>query len=96
MRVRLHVDRLVLENLTLPPGSSAGLRQALEQELTRTIAEGGLARWLARGVALPALRAPMIDAAGPPPRLGRAIAGAVYAGLGAPPPTPTALGRPRP
>ncbi len=82
MRVRLHIERLVLEGLDVPTGAGAGLRQALEAELVRLIAAGGLAGWSARGAALAALPAPPIGTAGPPRRLGAAIAGAVYAGLG--------------
>ena len=96
MRVRLHIERLVLEGLEIPAGARDGLRRALQAELTRLIAAGGLAPWSAGGAALPALPAPAIGAAGPPRRLGTAIAGAVYAGLAPGPTPPSAAGSARP
>jgi hypothetical protein len=93
MRVRLHIERLVLEGLDVPPSSRDGLRHALEAELTRLVTAGGLAPWSTRGAALAALPVPAIGAAGPPRRLGTAIAGAVYAGLGPTPTAPSARGR---
>jgi hypothetical protein len=95
MRVRLHIERLVLEGLDVPAASSTGLRRALEAELTRLITAGGLAPWTARGAALAALPAPAIGAAGPPRHLGAAIAGAVYTGLGPTPKAPAARGSSR-
>jgi hypothetical protein len=82
MKVHIHIDRLVLDGLDVPHASRAGLRAAVEQELTRLVAGGGLASELAGGVALPSVRAPQITAAGSPAQLGTSIAGAVYGGVG--------------
>jgi len=82
MNIRLHIDRLVLEGLDVPSASRAALGAALEQELARLIAAGGLAPWLAGGTAVPSMDAPPIDAPGSPHQLGTAIAGALYAGMG--------------
>jgi hypothetical protein len=82
MKVRLHIDRLVLEGLDMPYRSRAALRAAVEREIACLITDGGLAPTLARGGALPSLGVPQIEAAGTPAQLGAAIAGAVYGGLG--------------
>jgi hypothetical protein len=82
MNVRLHIDRLVLEGLEVPYASRAALRAAVETELTRLIAGGGLSPALAGGIAVPSVRAPQINADGTPQQLGTSIAGAVYGGVG--------------
>jgi hypothetical protein len=85
MKVRLHIDRLVLDGFDLPPLSRGELRAALEQELAHLIAAGGIAPTLAQGVALPALGAPQISApqaGGDGAQLGTAIARSLYGGLG--------------
>lgn len=82
MTVRLHIDRLVLDGLDLPPGGHHALRAAVEGELARLIAAGGLAPALKDSLAVPSIDAPSIDAGGSPRQLGAAIAGAVYAGVG--------------
>lgn len=85
MNVRLHVDRLVLDGIDVPYAARGALRAALEQELARLIANGGLSPSLAGGAAVPSLRAAEIPIDGSPGRLGVAIAGAVYGGLGGEP-----------
>jgi hypothetical protein len=80
--VRLHIDRLVLDGVDVPYASHDELRAAVEQELVRLISSGGLPRAFAMGLAVPAVGGPAIDGAGPPRKLGAAIAGAVYGGIG--------------
>jgi hypothetical protein len=81
MKVRLQIDRLVLDGFDLPPLSRGELRAALEQELARLIAGDGIASTLAQRGALPAVGAPQISAVGTPTQLGSAIAGAVHCAL---------------
>ena len=54
MDIHLHIDRVVLEDVTLPPGGRAALGTALEAELGRLLAAGGLAEGWQAGAALPA------------------------------------------
>jgi hypothetical protein len=82
MKVRLHIERIVLDGLDVPYGARAALRAAMERELARRIAAAGLAPALSAGTAVPSVAAPPIEAAGPPTRLGAAIAAAVYGGIG--------------
>jgi|tagenome__1003787_1003787.scaffolds.fasta_scaffold19441517_2 hypothetical protein len=85
MKVRLHIDRLVLDGFDLPPLSRGELRAALERELAHLIAAGGLAPALAQRVSLPSVGAPQINAplaGGDGAQLGTAIAKSLYGGLG--------------
>lgn len=78
MRVRLHIDRLVLDGVDVSAADRPRLQAAVEGELARLVAAGGLQ---------PPRSAVVVDA--PPiettPRaadLGARIAGSVYRGLG--------------
>lgn len=84
MNVRLHVERLVLDELPLAPGAAPWVRAAVEAELTRLIAAGGPAPGLASLGAVPALTGGSIEVApeAAPAELGAKIAQAVYGGLG--------------
>ena len=84
MKVHLHIDRLVIEGLDVPHASRGALQAAVERELAQHIAQGGLARELAGGIAVPSIRAPQIAtvASPKPAQLGGAIAAAVYGGVG--------------
>ena len=87
MSVRLHIDRLVLDGVNVRAADRPRLQTAIESELARLIATGGIAPELANGVAVPSVRAPQIalpqknDAT----QLGTSIAGAVYGGVGVKP-----------
>ncbi len=84
MNINLHIERLVLDGVAVAPGERPRLQAAVETELARLLAEGGLSEELRGGGAVPSVRAGGIrltgqgDAAG----LGRQIAGAVYRGIG--------------
>jgi hypothetical protein len=84
MKVRLHIERVVLDGVDVPPGSRGALRASLERELASRIAAGGLSDALASGIAVPAVSAPPIVIAHgtPAPTLGASIAQSVYAGIG--------------
>jgi hypothetical protein len=82
--LRVHVERLVLDGLAVAPGERPALQAAVEAELARLLAEGGLASHLQAGGAQPYARGGMVRAAqgGDPAALGRQIARAVYGGIG--------------
>jgi hypothetical protein len=83
VNVNLHIDRLVLEGIDLEPAQRPLLQAALEAELGRLIAEGGVGG-LAAGGAVPAIKAGGFEMSGGgnPAQLGRQIAGVVYGGIG--------------
>jgi hypothetical protein len=80
--IRVTIDRLVLEGVTLAPGGREALGAALEAELGRLLAVGGLAEAWQAGAAVPRLTAGPVSLAGSPADLGAGIARAVYDGLG--------------
>lgn len=82
MEIDVQIDRLVLEGVTLPPGGRDTLGKAVETELARLLAEGGLAETWQAGAAVPRLHGGMVSLAGSPADLGVGIARAVYGGLG--------------
>jgi hypothetical protein len=83
MSIRIHIDRLVLEGFPLSQGDGPALQAAIESELTRLMGDG-LSGELAKGAAVPRLRAQGIEVASSdgPGAIGRKIAGSVYGGLG--------------
>jgi hypothetical protein len=83
-RIDINIERLILDGLTLSPRDRVALGAALEGELARLIAGGGLPAGLAGGGAVPSLPAAAIQLSGDndPAHLGRQIAGAVYGGGG--------------
>ena len=84
MNVRLHIERLVLDGLTVTPAERPLLQAALEAELGRLLTAGGVSPDLQSGIAVPSVRAGGIELArdGGPERLGAQIAQAVYGGIG--------------
>ena len=88
MDIHVQIDRLVLEGVTLPPGGRDTLGMAVETELARLLAEGGLAEAWQAGAAVPHLRAGAVSLGGSPADLGAGIARAVYGGLGPAEPRP--------
>jgi hypothetical protein len=83
MKIRLHIERLVLDGVVVD--RPRVLHTALEQELARRLAEGGLSPELRSVGALQSVPGGAIELGqGPhPARLGTQIAGAVYHGIGA-------------
>jgi hypothetical protein len=83
MALTIHIERLILEGFP-PDALDAGqVQMAIQLELARLLAEGGLGAEIAAGGAFATRLAPPI--AGPaqqPQALGAQIAGAVYGGLG--------------
>jgi hypothetical protein len=83
MNVNLHIERLVLDGIDVEPAQRPVLQAALEAELGRLIAEGGVGA-LAAGGAVPSVKAEgfQMSGDGNPSQLGRQIAGSVYGGIG--------------
>lgn len=92
MTILVHIERLVLDGIAVPYGARPGLQAAVEAELGRLLAEGGLAAGLAQGGALPGLAGGSIQLGpgNPPDLLGRQIAQAAYSAIG----TPDRIGKP--
>jgi len=84
MRIRLNVERLVLEGLPLQSSQGPLVQGAFEAELARLLAESGRAAELASGAAVPRLNAQgiSIDPLDGPQAIGRKIAGSVHGSLG--------------
>lgn len=83
MRVVVHIERLILDGLAPADLDAAQLGIAIEAELGRLLAEGGVSPELMGGGALATLRGGAIDgAARGAGALGAQIAGAVYSGIG--------------
>jgi len=84
MNINLHIERLVLDGISLAPGQRPLLQAAVQTELTRLLASGGLSDSPQSGGALYSMRAAGIQLAsdGSPARLGEQIAEAVYGGIG--------------
>jgi len=84
MAIELRIDRLILEGLPLSAAQGALVQRAVEQELARLLAEGGLAESWHAGGALPLVQAAGITLApgGSPAEMGAQIARSVYSGLG--------------
>lgn len=84
MKVNLHIERLILDGVELAPADHPAFQAALEGELVRLLAEGGVEPGLAAGKAVPSVRASAFEMSGDrdPVRLGRQVAGSVYGGIG--------------
>jgi hypothetical protein len=83
MNIKLHIERLVLDGLPVTRSQGPQVQVAMEAELARLMAEGGLAQELASGGALPSVLADGIKSVGgSPAQIGRQIAKAVYGGIG--------------
>ena len=84
MNVNLHIERLVLDGIPLGPGQRPQIQAAVEAEVTRLLANGGLRDVLQSSNALYNVRTAGLRLAHDvsPARLGEQIAGAVFGGLG--------------
>ncbi len=94
MRIELRIDRLVLEGLPLSAAQGELVQKAIEAELARLLAEGGLAQSWDKGAALAAVQAAGITLSpgGSPAQMGAQIAQSVYSSLGGAPSGLTAEG----
>ena len=84
--VSVRIDRLVLDGVPLTGAEAAQLRGALQRELGRLLARGGLGGGHPVGAAVPAVVAPPIQVPVPlrPAELGRRIARSVHESLARP------------
>jgi hypothetical protein len=84
MNINLHIDRLILDGVTLDPHQRPLLQQALQMELTRLLTSGNLNPDFAGGIDIYHLAAPgfQLMENHQPVQLGKQIAGAVYGGIG--------------
>jgi hypothetical protein len=84
MNVDVHIERLILEGISLPPDQQPQLQAAVEAELARLLAARGLSPELATGGVVPSVAAGSLQLAGinNPAHLGTQIARAVYGGIG--------------
>ncbi len=83
MNVELHIERLVLDGIDIPPGRGEQLRAAVSAELTRLLRDGGLSSPILRGGTVDRLHVPSVKlpAPGAAADLGRFAGGAIYEGL---------------
>jgi hypothetical protein len=80
----LHIERLVLDGLPVSSLQGAAVRAALERELARAFAAGGVpAQWSTGGI-VPRLPAPQFNLAPGerPDAIGRHIARSLHRGIG--------------
>jgi hypothetical protein len=82
VKINVQIERVVVDGVAVDQPKI--LRNALEQELTGRLKEGGLSPDLSAGVAVPHMRGGEIQRAqdSHPAKLGTQIAGAVYRGIG--------------
>ena len=84
MSVRVKIERLVLDGFSLTGAGGSRVKAAVQDELTRLLAEHGLSETLQAEGAMPAVRAgdfsPSPGAS--PAQLGRQIARSVHGGIG--------------
>lgn len=83
MKIRLHIERLVLDGLPVTRAQGAILSNALQRELASAIGSGGLSRELEGGGVLPSLGAPEARLTERRPEtMGAQIARSVYGAIG--------------
>jgi hypothetical protein len=84
MNIHLHIERLILDGLPLGAGQGALMQVAIEAELTRLLAEGGIASGLRSDGTVPNVgaKAMQLTAQSSPAQMGQQIAQSVYAGIG--------------
>jgi hypothetical protein len=83
VNVSVHIDRLILDGIDLPHAQRLLLQAAVEGELARLLAAGGLAPGLEGGGTVPRIPGGTMQLTGDgdPAGLGRQIAQAVYGGI---------------
>ena len=84
MSTQVHIERLVLDGIDVPYSQRPQLQAAVEAELARLLAAGGVASGLQAGGAVPSLPGGSIHLVegGDPGHLGMQIARAVHGGIG--------------
>ena len=84
MNINVHIERLILDGLSISHRERPLVQAAVEAELARLLAADGLAPGLTSGGALPHIPGGSIQLTrgGDPGQLGQQIAQAVYRGIG--------------
>ena len=84
MNINLHIERLVLDGISLAPNQRHLLQASIEAELTRLLTQDGLDSGLHQGVGVPKISAAnlQLNAGTNPTQLGQQIAASVYSGIG--------------
>lgn len=84
MRIRLHIEHLVLDGLPVTAAQGAQVKAALETELGRLLSAHGVAREFQSGAALPSVNAAAMQAprGAAPGALGTQIARSIFSGVG--------------
>ncbi|MHB8595735.1 MAG: hypothetical protein ACYDER_02865 [Ktedonobacteraceae bacterium] len=82
--IRVHIERLILDGLSVPHSQRSRLQTAIEEELAHLLANGTLAVDLQTHGLLSSLNGGTIELTGneEPRLLGKRIAQAVYRGIG--------------
>ena len=83
MNINLHIERLILDGISVESHQRPLLEASLETELGRLLAQNGIASGLQRGGAFNAIQTDSIDVGekNEPSHLGRYIAWSVYGGI---------------
>lgn len=84
MNIRVHIEQLVLDGISVTPDGRSLLQATAEAELSRLLTDQGLASRLEAGGALQGVRCGTIALAerASPSDMGQQIARAVYQGIG--------------
>jgi hypothetical protein len=84
VNINLHIERLVLDGVSVEPHQQPMLKATIETELGRLLAQNGIAPDLQSGDAINTIRTDSIDVGekNEPSHLGRQIARSVYGGIG--------------
>ena len=84
MNINVYIERLILDGINMGPGQGAKVKAAVEAELSRLLAEGGVEPGLRSGGAFPNMPARPIQVSEEilPNRLGQQIARTVYGSIG--------------
>ena len=84
MKINFHIERLILDGISIPAHQQATLQAAIVAALSQSLAAGGLAPSLLAGGAMPYVRggSVQLSSQASPSELGAQIAQAVYRGIG--------------
>jgi hypothetical protein len=84
MKMNVHIERLILNGLPATSAQGPQIGSAIQTELVRLLATEGLKDELRGGIAVPHIRAGVIQlgAENQPAKLGNSIAQAVHEGIG--------------
>ncbi len=81
-RVVVHIDRLVVDGLSLAPGQRLGVREAVESEMARLVSTSGLDGLKSSSLAKVATSPMSLPGSPSGPQVGTRVAGALHGFLG--------------